>query len=875
MRYILLLVLSAATAVAQQLYPFAVDQDAVSGAADFSFLNHPLTAEDRVFVRDGHFFTVGPDMAPNTGDDVCIRFFGVNLAFSANFPLEADASRIAKRLRRLGVNLVRLHHMDSQPDSNPNNANSILTTGPYPTLNPVAVARLRTFLDAMKQEGIYVNLNIKVGYVFRPSVDGVPELSPFPTQSKPVHMIHPKLIDLQGEFTRRVIGALALKDDPVLAMVELNNETSLVYAWQTNQLEPWLKGEYLDVLRERWNDYLAARYENTDRLREAWGATEPDGPDMLGFDWRVENGGRVPLDMKVADGEMRLEAPAASTTIIVKQVGFSVEEGKSYIAEIEMRADVPEGTSKVVYWDVKQDTSPWRTVTGQSVNVTSKWQKIRMVVTPQFSMDRIGRFAVSIERVGAPLYVRGWKLYLGGKRGLDEGESIESRNVALPLGAQVGSTARTSDYLSYMVDRDRFYLNTLLRAVRERTDHLVPVAGTQVGFGGVLNYDSHDGLDYQDNHYYVDHYNFPNQSWDGRDWRFRDTSGIGAGATQFIGMAMTRQAGRPYTVSEFNQPWPNTYAAETDVPLAVFGAFQGWDAVMHFAYSHGRGWDDGVPNGFNLNGDWTKWVNFGQAAWLFRSGAIREGMSPVEVPMSFDMRLRAARERRNGSMAAFLNTVYGVESATAFLHPIRVAAVQDGGPVAPEPAGKGPYTSDTGEFTYDLTGRVWTIHAPQAAGVYGFAGTQKITAGAVDVQLADSARGFVSLLVSSLDGKPLEESGRMLVSNPGFTLRTQPGVAPARPQAIVKYPGTTDWYTLEPDTRQSKPSGDLNGGSRPTYMERVSATLTLRTLASTLRVYVLNGRGERGTQIEPERIDGGFRIELAAETPWYEIEAER
>ncbi|MDZ4800339.1 MAG: hypothetical protein SGI92_19455 [Bryobacteraceae bacterium] len=875
MRYILLLTLVATAAVAQQLYPFAVDQDALRGAPDFSFLNHPITAVDRVFVRDGAFHVVGPDLTPNTSDDARVRFWGVNLAFGANFPAEADAPRVAKRLRRLGVNLVRLHHMDSSPDNNPANAGSLLTTGPYPTLNPIAVERLRRFIDAMRQEGIYVNLNLKVGYVFRPSVDGVPELSPFPTQSKPVHMIHPRLIELQTEYTRKVIDALALKDDPALAMVEINNESSIIYHWQTSQLEPYLKGEYRDIFHQKWNDFLVAKYDSSDALREAWGATEPDGSDMLLYDWRVENGGRVPLSMNVDGSSMRLEAPASSTTVIIKQVGFSVDEGRSYIAEIEMRADVPEGVSRPVLWDVKQDVSPWRTATGQTVSVTSNWQKFRMVVTPQFAMDKIGRFAISIERVGAPLYVRGWRLSTGGKRGLDTSESLEARNLSLPSSTEVSTTGRTNDYLLYMVDRDRAYLNTMLRAVRESTDHLVPVTGSQVGFGGVLNYDSHGGLDYQDNHYYVDHYNFPNVAWDGRDWRFRDTSNIGGGATAFLNMAATRQAGRPFTVSELNQPWPNTYAAETDVPLAVFAAFQGWDALMHFAYSHGRGWDDGVPNGFNLNGDWTKWVNFGQSAWLFRSGVIREGLMPVEVPLSQEARLRAGRERRNGAVAGFLSGVYGLDPAVAFQHPVRIAAVRESETFEPRSAGKGPYASDTGEFTYDMEGRVWTIHAAHAAGVYGFVGRRRITAGAIDFELGASARGFVSLLLNALDGKPLEESTRMLLTNPGFSLRTQPGVSTSRPQAIVKYPGTTDWFTLEPDTRQAKPSGDLNGGSRPTYMERVDGTLTLRTLASSLRVHVLNGKGERVSTVDAERVDGGFRFSLASDTPWYEIEAER
>ena len=155
-------------AAQQSFYPFAVDQDRLSGAPDFSFLNQPIAAKDRVVVRNDRFV--------RASDGSPVRFFGVNLAFGASFPEPQDAARIAKRLRRLGVNLVRLHHMDTSPDSTAETARSILTTGPYPTLNPVAVGRLRGLLDALKSEGIYADLNLHVGYTFRPGVDQVPAL---------------------------------------------------------------------------------------------------------------------------------------------------------------------------------------------------------------------------------------------------------------------------------------------------------------------------------------------------------------------------------------------------------------------------------------------------------------------------------------------------------------------------------------------------------------------------------------------------------------------------------------------------------------------------------------------------------------------------
>ena len=184
----LLALLLAAPLLAQDLYPFGIDQDALD-FPDFSFLNHALTPDDRIVIHDGHFYSAAGER---------VRFFGVNLAFGANFPEPKDATRIAKRLRRLGVNLVRLHHMDSTPDSNPANAGSTLTTGPYPTFNEVSLQRLRDFLAALANEGIYANLNLHVGYQFRPGVDGVPAAT-IPTQSKPLNIFYPRMVQLQQQ----------------------------------------------------------------------------------------------------------------------------------------------------------------------------------------------------------------------------------------------------------------------------------------------------------------------------------------------------------------------------------------------------------------------------------------------------------------------------------------------------------------------------------------------------------------------------------------------------------------------------------------------------------------------------------------------------
>jgi hypothetical protein len=897
--FLLALALSFAVSAPAQsppLYKFGIDQDNLQGAADFSFLNHTLTPADKVFVKNGHFYTVGADLTPFTDDDQRIRFFGVNLAFGANFPTQEDSVRIAKRLRRLGVNLVRLHHMDSiqDPVSRPSDANGILTTGPYPSFNEISVQRLRDFLTALSAEGVYADLNLHVGYQFRPAVDQVPSLGglPMPEQGKPLHIFFPRMVELQQQFTQQLIEKLRLKDDPVLGVVEINNESSLMQAWQWGQLDPVLVGDYRAALQQQWNAWLAGKYADTTALKAAWGTGSADGDNLLSGNWTLEQGhGKTgSLSIVQIDGEPTAQVQMGTGTgwLFLKQTGFHVNTGVRYAWTFEAKADIPAGQTANVPITAMRDVSPWDGFLYSSITLTNQWQKFTIAVTPSFDIHDSGRVSLDVEYVPGTVYARRMSLKPAGQLGLAEGESIETGNISL-LGPGEGATpARMADYMAFIVATDRNYLNVLRDTLRASTDALVPLTGTQIGFGGLTILDSQDGLDYQDNHFYIDHYSFPNVQWDAYDWRIRDVAAADDGWSSFIDMAWGREAGKPYTVSEFNQPWPNTHSAELDPSLAAYASFQDWDGIMHFAYAHGRNWDDGVPNGFNVNGDWTKFPVIGQSAWLFRTGAVKPSQATLNVPVSLDQRLQAAAASQYPT--AWVSSKAGIPKDVAFTRGVQLAKdsadpLPDGATTAPAT----PYASDTGELTFDKGSGLLLVNAPQAAGVMGRIGRNRVSAGPVDVELASTARGFATVLLTALDNAPISDSGKLLLSVPGYSLRAlpdsgnrQPAAATASSQRMVNYPGTSDWWTVEATNgaNASRPSGDMNSGYQPTFMERVEAYVTLRTNATAITVSVLDGTGTPvGTlgAADVEQVAGGFRIHLNGDgqpnSPWFAISA--
>src|SRR5690606_4139942 len=105
-------------------------------------------------------------------------------------------------------------------------------------------------------------------------------------------------------------------------------------------------------------------------------------------------------------------------------------------------------------------------------------------------------------------------------------------------------------------------------------------------------------LDYVDAHAYWNHPEFPGASWDSFDWLVRNNSmTASADGGAIASLARTRVAGKPYIVSEYNHPAPITFGSEAFLLAGAYGAFQDWDGIIAFAWSHDADfWPQRIPN---------------------------------------------------------------------------------------------------------------------------------------------------------------------------------------------------------------------------------------------------------------------------------------
>ncbi len=91
--------------------------------------------------------------------------------------------------------------------------------------------------------------------------------------------------------------------------------------------------------------------------------------------------------------------------------------------------------------------------------------------------------------------------------------------------------------------------------------------------------------DYVDDHFYVDHPQFLEKRWS-LPSRCGNENPLRSGCRTPCGVAFTRLADRPFTVSEFNFSAPGMFRGVGGILTGAMGALQDWSALWRFAYSH-------------------------------------------------------------------------------------------------------------------------------------------------------------------------------------------------------------------------------------------------------------------------------------------------
>jgi len=326
-----------------------------------------------------------------------------------------------------------------------------------------------------------------------------------------------------------------------------------------------------------------------------------------------------------------------------------------------------------------------------------------------------------------------------------------------------------------------------------------------------------------------------------------------------VQLSRTAVAGKPFTVSETNHPFPNEYASEGIPIMAAYAGFQDWDMVILYTFEPKKdaGWKPYVGDPYDISLDPVRMTEMAAGALMFRQFDVKPAKETVERTYSMEQVLDAGllpSGLRPGSDQPYFTP--GFPLALPLEHEVRIQRF-DGSPTAhfATPAGP-PYVSDTGELKwYTSDAKTWlvTVETDRCQALIGFVMANRKS---VRNLTADISNHFATIILTSMDEKPLARSHKMLLNTGSRVANTG-----------------EKWNDAH--------SGLVHGGQgySPTLIEPVTGTVTLRGLegAESVCAEALDGSGKPvGDPIVGRKTAAGWEIAIGNPvTTWYVVTVTR
>jgi len=838
------------------MFPFVLSYDVERNITNISdWLPRPAGQFGFVRVRDGQFVT----------DRGRIRFWGTNLCFAACFPERKQAERLAERLARFGINVVRLHHMDARHIWG-KSRNKL-------TIDPEQLDRLDYLIYQLKQHGIYTNINLHVSRWFGPA-EGFPNREGRPRYDKGLDNFEPRMIELQKKYAKDLLThrnpytGNKYIEEPAVAFVEISNEDALFTVWKRGELDK-LPEPYATTFRKLWNEWLRAKYKTTAALRAAWSkGEEPLGAELLldtnfnsplGKAWRMERDDLTKADWRIRSGgpdggkilEIRVERQGrVSWRPQVTLPGLALKGGEPYTLSFWIRGN-KRGAIRV---NCMMAHAPWQQLgLSTQVPVRTEWRQHSFTFVAKQD-DANARVTFSGLKPGT-YEISGVSLRRGGVIGLPANQRLEDYSVAVLPSHLTGRTDQVKqDFIDFLWETEEKYWYGMYRYLKDELGVRSLVCGTQLSYSPVH---VQAKLDYIDAHSYWQHPRFPGRPWDPANWYVENVALVNSPPGTLGSLAARRVAGLPYTVSEYNHPEPNEYSAEGFPMIAAFGAFQDWDGIYSFAYCHNDRFEiDRIDSYFDIKSHPAKLAHMVACAAMILRGDVRPARSHATATLTLDQERRLLYETY-GNPRALTAEHLGVPPTVSLLHKVEISLTGGRRDLQKFNVPDDLFTSDTGELSWDVkrsSRGVFTVDTTRTKLVTGFVSGQKFELGKVQLAIGATRLGWATITLVCVDGEGFDQ--------PGHILLTATGVVRNSGAKLQRLDGHRITF-------------GRHWGVGPVLCEGVPLQVTIPVPPNKVRVYRLDESGGRSGNIPvASGRYGNSTISLKPEyrTIWYEIE---
>lgn len=599
-------------------------------------LNTPITENTRIKLSaDGHL----------EADGKRIRIFGTNLSEFPTTKKQAEFS--AKALANQGYNCIRFHHTDASW------SNCFLTKrsdGKW-VINKDKLEAFDYFFYQLKLNGIYSNINLLTGRSIS-SADGFPQ----EVNGKPWKALHclgfwdDSAKNHQKNYAKELLShvnpytGLSYIEDPAVAIIEVNNENGLLMGYLNGDLDRFIGGNLYNDLEVKWNYWL--KNQNLDFVSlNAKYNKHNDSKEILADNssrWNLEkhNGASASITNENNVHEIKIAKNGTESWHIQYGVsGLKISSQEVYTLRFSAKANSPCEISV----GITQAHDPWKgTNFNQKLSLTQKYKdyeftisnlmddsNLRVIFSNMGFLEgkTISIYDISFEKGGSIEYVQKAD---GEYKGLKNPVKLPSLKTfrSCPNGYK-------NLVMNFLWEIEKAYWTDMKSYLNKDLGSRALIMGTAMGCSSTYLQECFDIID---SHAYWNHPVFPVSDWDMNYYYVgnKDLT-MAEGNSTLTSLAQYRVYGKPFSVSEYDHPYPNQFSSEDYPMIASFASFQDWDCIFTFCSELPKtqdGQKQKINGYFDQSNNPSKSCAAPVASRIFRNFLVKPGNKKVYVPLT-------------------------------------------------------------------------------------------------------------------------------------------------------------------------------------------------------------------------------------------------
>ena len=554
---------------------------------DMSYLNWKI--EEKIKVKEGHFYY----------KDKRVKFFGTNSAFDSSFPLKENASKIAKRLAQLGINIIRFFCMDLQEIWG-DNYEEIQENNKNSKISEKKLDKFHYFLHCLKENGIYANIVLHSCRTY-PEIINNKEINDAFVYGKPLDKFYPQFINDQLKFSKDLLDSynnytgFKVGEDPMTLCIELNNENTMFALEDEEDKVEKLNDKLKKELLNQWRNFIKQKYNSFDEINSIYNNESINIIENL-----IENN-TISIQNDYSNyiiennNHVIFNITGVPSIDFINQIHYgyiNISNYTQYTIEFDAKAKYPTNDTLSVH--IEENLPPYRSYFRiKNIKITNEFNHYvfsgRTEYNCQFSEKSRALVKIVLPPIINIFEIKNTKFYKG--RGVIKFTEDGEENLDKILYPDY-KLIQSLPNMAY--DLRLFFKYTETKTQNEITNYIK----NDLSFKDLLIYDSqvyysfysyekeYDNSDICDIHGYWGHPEFEKgHDWDMNYYTIYNQPMIKSSIFgTFNSISKGKCFNKPFTVSEYNHPFPNEFLHEKFAMFGSWSAYHDYDAIYQYSY---------------------------------------------------------------------------------------------------------------------------------------------------------------------------------------------------------------------------------------------------------------------------------------------------